>query len=429
MRDESGNRKAANEMIIRKLSRVAVLLPALLLFELVIALTMGIRPPFGAQTPEYLLPAREFAAHGRIASDFLPIGYSAILGIGIRLLHSQAGVTAINLVLYLALFAAAWWFLAMRGATTLQCLAVTLVLTLHPNVFYGIHKESDDTLIALLLFLFMAETLWILRAPHIGKDLLLGILLGCTAAVRPNLLLLIPVTWVLFIRFRLPRRWTRIVAQAVVAAGVYAGLTMAVHGTPFWPQNGPYNLLAGANHYSLAYGDQFEETLPLVLSDHGIHAGVDWDADPDRPGVTDLRNANLRSRYTGWALEYLRAHPAALLELPLMRALMFLRPELRVHTPNTMGGKLKILLALILPAWFLGLWVLPRPVYRPAAWVVPCVAVAYMLPFVLLIAAPRFRVPLELICLVDLGAMVADRIARQPDSPSVYLPSSPRPAA
>lgn len=86
-------------------------------------------------------------------------------------------------------------------------------------------------------------------------------------------------------------------------------------------------------------------------------ASVHWDAEPDRPGVTDLHDRSFEPVFRREALAYIRAHPLAMLMRIPGRLAVSLEPDLRVHPVNTFGGMLKLFGFVVVPLWFaIWLW-------------------------------------------------------------------------
>jgi len=375
-------------------------------FALLVAAFMHHAIGYGVPTPEYLYPAVTFGEQHHIVSVFLPVGYSGFLGLGMMLNHA-AGISLANFIIFLSLMCAVWAFLRHRGITPWQAAAIAAIVAASPELSVSIFKVADGLITAMFLLAVMACILAVVHKPQQWlADVVLAAVLGWAIATRTNLAPLVLVCWFIWKRYNVPRLALRIALQTAIIVMVYAGITTAVHGRPFLPHNGAYNLFAGANEFTPQYIDSEEDSLPSAMAARGMPASVHWDTEPDRPGTPDLRDRSFEPIFRRDALAWIRAHPFAMLIRIPWRLAVFLEPDLRVHPANTFGGVLKLLGFIVVPLWF-GVWLwLPRTENSPARTLVALTVAAYILPFVLIVSAPRFRVPLEIVCLADLLAML-----------------------
>lgn len=301
----------------------------------------------------------------------------------------------------------AWLFLRERGMSPCQSTLIAAIVAVSPELSVSIFKVADGLITAMFLFAVMAGILAVIRIPQRWfADVLLAAIFGWAIATRTNLAPLVLVCWFLWKRYGVPHLAARIGLQIMLIVMVYAGITTAVHGRPFLPHNGAYNLFAGANEFTPQYIDSEEDSLPAAMAARGKNASVHWDTEPDRPGVSDLRDRSFEPFFRHEALAYIRAHPLAMLLRIPWRLAVFLEPDLRVHPANTFGGVLKLFGFLMVPLWF-AVWLWHPGEEDPAARALVALTVAaYILPFMLIVSAPRFRVPLEIVCLADLLAML-----------------------
>jgi hypothetical protein len=355
-----------------------------------------------------LTPAVEFGTTHHIASDFLSIGYPALIGLGYRLAWSYAGITSINWVISLSVVVAAWTFLRQLGTSVPGTLMLTAILSLYPDFLLSYSKVQDTGLTAALIFGFMAIVLMAVRRPAVGSvDIGLASLLALAVLARPNLVLLLPVAWVVMRAARAPHLIPRAFLHAAVMVCLYTLVTTLVHGRPFLPQNGPYNLYAGANPFTASHIDNPEDSLVPAVGAHGIYADVNWSRQPNAPGVNDLRDSQFKPLYIQWTRQYMIGHPGEMVKLSGLKLLNLLRPNLQVHSAHSAGGLVKIAEAFAVPLWIIGIVLLPHPGPRSARLLVLLTVVFYVLPFVLTVSAPRFCVALDFVLWMDLGAMVS----------------------
>jgi hypothetical protein len=127
---------------------------------------------FQAPNVELLDEATEFGTTLRLGSDFLPVGFSAVAGLGYRLLHGQAGMTAVAIAFSMAMVVSAWIFLRTMGVGVRATFVLCALLTLYPDVLLSMNKVIDTNATALLLFGFV--TAWALVVGAGGGAALAG---------------------------------------------------------------------------------------------------------------------------------------------------------------------------------------------------------------------------------------------------------------
>lgn len=367
---------------------------------------------FQAPNVELLDEATEFGTTLRLGSDFLPVGFSAVAGLGYRLLHGQAGMTAVAIAFSMAMVVSAWIFLRTMGVGVRATFVLCALLTLYPDVLLSMNKVIDTNATALLLFGFVtALALVVGGGGRFGwPDVALAFVLGYAILVRPNMLPLLPAAWFVLWRFGVPHAAARAAVQFLIVGALYLSVTTAIHGRPFWPQNGPYNFCAGANEFTEApiteANPNLEDSLAPLLASHGIRVGSEPGADDSSP-----RDTRLNSFYMHTTTAFIRDHPATMARYTALKLWNLLRPDFRVHRPRSFGGVLKMVETLGVPLWLAAFLFLPHPGPLQMRLIVPLTVVLYVLPFVLTISTQRFGVPLQIFCWVDLGAILAYRNA------------------
>ena len=385
-------------------------LAALLGVDLLCAIGVAKKIPFQAPNLEYLCDARVFTEYHRIASDFLPIGYGVLLGIG-NVLGHQTGMTAVTILLSLCLVALIWWYLQSMGVSTRASLVIAGLFSIYPDFLLNYNKGMDTVPTALILFAFVPLLVAAVGRRSFSKvDLLLALTVGYALLVRPNMVLFLPITWLVFWRFRTERWVSRSAIQAAIAVSVYLLVTTAVHGRPFFPQNGPYNFYSGANQYTEKYVVNEEDSLLYALRDHGIEAAAPTGACPseiDEPGLPGLRSPRLKPLYSKFAVEFIEQHPGTMVRLVWVKFKNMMYPDLRLYRLKSVGGMLKVLAALAFPLWLIAFLFLPHPGGPAAKLVLGATVAVYLMPFVLIISSPRFRTPLDYLFWIDLGGILA----------------------
>jgi len=407
--------------------RDALPLGLLLSADLLAGLAVAWKVPFQAPNPAYLCDATQFAATHRVTSVFLPIGFSGLLGWSDRL-GDQAGMTALSILLSLAVIASAWIYLRTVGLSLRATFALASLLSLYPDLLLSYNKAQDTALTAVLLFVFATSLLRAVASKRFGAaDVVLALTLGYAVLVRANLFLLLPLAWIVFWRFRVPKGIQRVVSQGLIVVVIYLLGTTAIHGRPFFPHNGPYNLYSGANEFTEAHIANEEDSLPAAMALHGITVADPNDGcsqqsgDPSRP---DIHERRLDPLYTQFAMQFIRTYPGTMAKLVWLKFVTVMSPDLWVYSPKSSGGALKILAALAFPLWLLAFLSWPHPGGSTARLVVALMVACYIVPFLLTVSSPRFRVPLDFFLWMDLGAIVIQhwRGTSVAESPVDYHP-------
>ncbi len=373
---------------------------------------------------QFLLGAREVVATGHIQSTFLPMGYPALLGWAERAASAlgrtpTAGIFTLQIGLMVVLVALSRAVLLRYGSARFATTAA-LGIGLDPQLLTFVKSITDTSLTLVALMALLLTLLRLRQRATLAGGMLAGCALAAAVLVRPNLLLLSLLTiWAVWPMAR--RDAARTVVMSWVSAGlVYALVTTAVHGRPFVPRNGPYNLYAGYNAHTAEalrrYRNAENSILP-ALADRGIDTQLDWSRQPDTPGVDDSRDARYARLYAEESAAYIRTHPGAVVRLSGWRLVTLLRESFdnREHRGRlffAVTAAAKIAGLCVIPLWcgLLGYSRWRR--LRLGSALVVAMAVLYVAPFVLVNADPRFRMPLEGVLLLDIARML-DRLRRE----------------
>ncbi len=404
-------------------------------FVALAALAISHGRPLDVAFLQFGLGEQQILATHHIQSTFLPIGYSAFYGY-LELLAQPLGPAAAGKIVFLAqigillailLFARSILrnYTSARFATT-----AALLVTLEPALLYNANRVTDANLTLALLLGVLACILRLRRDLTLGNACLCGVLLAAAVLVRPNLLLLgLLLLWAVR-REALGRSFALLAISCSVMVLVYVAVTAAVHGKPFLPQNGPYNLYAGFNprtEQALLTLVNGEVSIVPAMRDLGLHPTLDWHRQSDVPGVDDARDERYIPFYNRESRLFLREHPGRSLDLVGIKLFTFMRP-IHENVDQSSGAfnlfreVVKTATLLVIVVW-LGVLIysgvrhlgLARPIF-------PWAAVLYILPFVLINADPRFRTALEGLVCVDLARMLYLRRAR----PGISVPDQAR---
>ena len=399
--------------------RANVYLSLALILEALAAVLIGHGHPLDVAFLQFGLGAQQILATHHIQSTFLPIGYSAFFGF-LELLGGHFGsggaatlvfIAQIGILLAILLLARAILlpFTTARFATT-----AALLVALEPALLYNAKRITDANITLALLLGFLACLLRLQRENSFGNAVVCGIALALAVLVRPNLVLLAALLVVVIRKGEWARAMSLLVTTGAVAALLYAGVTTMVHGTPFLPRNGPYNLYAGFNpetKHALLTRVNGEVSIVPAMNDLGMHPSLDWHRQSDVPGVDDVRDERYIPFYNRESRLFLRQHPGESAELVAVKFFTFMRP-VHENVDNSSGAFhmlrsiIKTITLSVIVIW-LGVLIynwsrhlgLASP---PMIWA----AALYTLPFVLINADPRFRTALEGLVCVDLARML-----------------------
>jgi len=163
-------------------ARSNLLLLALLCFDLLCGVVVARTILFQAPNVEFLDAATEFGTNLHIASNFLPVGFSAVVGLGYRLLGGQTGMTVVAIAFSLAMVASAWIYLRTMGVSVRVTLLLCALLSLYPDVLLSMNKVIDTNVTAALLFGFVTTLMFVVRGG--GRTLWLA---GCGIGTRARI--------------------------------------------------------------------------------------------------------------------------------------------------------------------------------------------------------------------------------------------------
>lgn len=396
-----------------------VYLSLALILEALAAILIGHGHPLDVAFLQFGLGAQQILATHHIQSTFLPIGYSAFFGY-LELLGGHLGdggaativfIAQIGVLLAILLLARA---ILLHVTTARFATTAALLVALEPALLYNAKRITDANITLALLLGFLACLLRLKLKNSFGNAVLCGVALALAVLVRPNLLLLAALLVGVVHRGRWARGAGLLVTTGAAAVLLYAGVTTLVHGTPFLPQNGPYNLYAGFNpetKRALLTRVNGEVSIVPAMNDLGMHPSLDWHRQSDVPGVDDVRDERYIPFYNRESRLFLEGHPGESAGLMAVKFFTFMRP-VHENVDNSSGAfhmlrsTIKTITLSVIVVWLGALiynWSrhlkLASP---PMIWA----AALYTLPFVLINADPRFRTALEGLVCVDLARML-----------------------
>lgn len=373
--------------------------------------------------PPVSLGVREVFENGHIHSTFLPVAYPYLLAtaakVGSHLGHLRydMGMIVIQGVILLAIMLVTR--LTLRRATGSDRFATTtaLIVGLYPPFLVKVDHINDSNLALFGLLIVLFSAIRLRSKLTVLSALTAGAALGCALTVRPNFApLVLLMVWVLRktnLRVAIPLFFSTVVSMAIV----YCSITGLIHGRPFFPQNGPYNLYAGFNpktEWSLLTKLNAENSMIPDLADNGIRIKMDWGQLPDREGVQDSRDLAYREYYVKRAVDFIKANPKQAARLTFLKLMVFMAPTPDVAVDLGRDTRLKkaVRLAgknasvLLIPVWIGLLFYSWRGGFGLESGVFVGTVVLYIIPFVLTNSDPRFRAAIEGIVLIDVARIL-----------------------
>jgi 4-amino-4-deoxy-L-arabinose transferase-like glycosyltransferase len=387
-----------------------------------------VKAPFAAPTPVYLDVAEDVLRGRVIRSTFLPVGYVAFLVCFMKL-GGLAGIFAGQAIAYVVTICLTYLILHRLRVSDTTSLLASSIVAMHPYLLLNIKRVIDHNV---LIPLFLAFVLYTLRVTRRGASyadwLLLGIVSGAMVTVRPNCITLfvLPVAGCISRGRDVLRSLGVFLGAALIAV---AAVTIPLTSRFFiFSDNGAYNFFARANDFA------FDELINRYNAELAVQQAVKelgLPADPplsvQRQGVDYLEQhplfqPNMTALYIRWGMTYWREHPDRMLALTGLKVVNLFRPDYRQVYRSHVAPPIVIMIMQTLLALPALVWTLlrlsrwHRPLYNctlNSAGVVGLAAVLYVLPFALTNSDPRFRLPLDLIFILDIACFLG---ARQSDT-------------
>jgi hypothetical protein len=376
-------------------------------FALIAGMVAHVRLPLQIGLSEYGKPALEFFHTHRISGVFSSPGYAAIIGSGMVLFGENSGMIFASMVIYLVYVAVVWTILRQLGASARQAAIIGAVFALYPDILFSINRVYHSILSPLLLLMYISVAIYLIRSRNAySADMLMMFVLGFDLFCRSNVILLFPVTWFLLWKYKLPHAILRAAIQAVGSVTLFSALCIAVHGSVFWPTVGAYVLFSGANEYTQSqlltrYDETAESSIIPALKLRGISAYGRWEEPDNIPGDNEVRNPMFTKTYTHEAIKFIVGHPWTMVKLTGVKAYTLMRPDLWTYRALSMGGLIKILATFAVPLWCVLCLMYPQPTGDPSRLIVGLTLLAFVVPLLLSVTAPRNRVSMDVICFLD----------------------------
>jgi hypothetical protein len=346
--------------------------------------------------PGYWSDAQEFARTSKIADTFTPDFYPALLGVSLRILGSS-GPTVVQLLMYEIFAVATYFIFRLLNVSARSAALFAFILSLCPDLLTGIQKVWDiEASCAVLVALTCCILLIFKRQVSIGSIMLTGIVWGIGIAIRPNFPFLglaiayaiwqtLPPNNKLFGKLAI-----HLLLVTIIAAGVVVAANKFAHGAAYWPQNGPYNLFAGANEFtagSLKSNLNAEPSIAEALQKIGAQ-------------TTDLNHPDgrLQQIYTNESIAYIRSHPFKwTIDYSALKFYTMLRPDTKIHRVLSAEGLPRTIVSSAFIVWLVLLLFRIRSGWQTIDCFTLALVVSYSIPFLLTNADPRFGLALNLL--------------------------------
>lgn len=153
----------------------------------------------------------------------------------------------------------------------------------------------------------------------------------------------------------------------------------------FWPSNGPYNLFAGNNPFSIS------ELKQNYNAEYSLDQGIKW------CGYETNRFNSPKTVFTFCTGKFIKSKPISFIKVTLFKTFNLLfRPNLRLAISDLKTLYQYLAIFPIVLWWFLFLFCKLFRIIKPSNSGAVFVFV-YALPFIFTNSDPRFRMPLDII--------------------------------
>lgn len=375
-------------------------------FTLILAVLVAVCfLPFSHAEGDFAGNMRDCLQTGHVPSTFLPDFYP-YLGALFYKPFGAGGIVGLQAAMYFMLAACTLFTLRHVTNNKSASAAAAGIILLDPDLLSSIPKlwDTEVTVLFLAALLYLCLTL-----QSRGRVALLGIVWGLSLSVRPNFaLLMLPFAYALWLAYGKAAPLRGALAGGLALAVLVTANT-AAHGSFYLPQNGPYNLFAGANPHTqsaLIHDFNAEPSIAAAMADHGYPA-------------VDSYSLALKPVYTRYALTFIATHPLQWLWFGAVKLATLLRPDTKAHALFSGVGLLKLLTSLCVPLWLV-LLTFAKP-FRQVDKLFLLFVAAYVLPFLLTNTDPRFRPALDVLVLTHAAILILRKLAAGQNTESALV--------
>jgi len=377
-------------------------LPLILALASAMALVVAfaIRPAL-AGTPLRLAVVNDLLAGRSIAYTPYPVGYPLFAAVSMKDIGMR-GLALAQAVVYVATVLFAWLTLNGFGAGRRLCAIGALAVALYPNLLFAITRFVDTVPSCFLLAAF-AWLLMRLRRDGLSlvNGLIGGVLFGLMLMMRPNGITLAPIA--LWAAFAARKTGVREIARAVLAGAItIAILTAAIiplkgRFVVFDRYYGAYTFANGTHEHAaegILRDYNGEMAMPQSVRELGLPF---YGLDRTDPAIAD--------QYMQMGRKFIHDHPFRYAALEALKIANLFRPDYR-NVNNSFVSKaaahaMHTIVAALVPVW-LALRLLARKKYRvrDGLILIPML-VLYFAPFVATNTDPRYRIPADILIILD----------------------------
>lgn len=312
----------------------------------------------------------------------------------------QRGIFVLQALAYVGDVVLVYALVISAGGSRRAAILAALAIAVHPYLVFNIKRIVDNNLAipALPLVTLVVAWVWRGRAQGWRGALLAGLATGCASLTRSNFA---PILLLAAGAFVAREDWKLgVLAAAIAIAAVGATNRLASGHWRLSPSSGGYNFYIGANAFTA------EALLRYYNPEQSLAAAAAADK-IDFKGIASYTFANSHEAlFWRLGLDYVARHPLEYLWLGVLKLITLLRPDYRqVYSSLTASALILIvvqtLLALIFPVWLAVRIMLRRDIGAfDGIWAIPVVAILMTAVF-LVIGDPRFRLPVEVMAIVD----------------------------
>jgi len=377
----------------------------LMVFSIVVATTSVFYVPFSVPLPSYIQMATTLLA-GMVTTDHMPAGYALFLALLIKI-GGMPAVFAGQAAVFVSISLLTYVFLKQSGASEKTAALAALFPAIHPLLFVNVKRISDMSLFVFVVLSLLCVLVVARKKPRVGLSLAAGILFGSAVLTRSAFLFGLPaILWGLScpIRGIVRRSLHALIFLSVAAVVLYGGnYALKRNWEPISKYYGAYNMYIGANPRSAGEfirNYQAEGSVGPALADAGI---------PMLSHGED--NVRMERIYREQAWQFIRFSPWEYTRLVLIKLYTLFRPDYRRVGSSDAVGMLKFTLQTLI-ACPIVFWACIRLRLagraRGDVFLLSILAL-YLLPHLLTVADPRYRLPMDVLLILDASLCLGQR--------------------
>lgn len=377
---------------------VGIALGAATAMAAVVALTIS---PSAPVSPLRVAVLNDIIAGRSVAYTPYPVGYFAFAAFAIRW-FGMRGLAAAQGALYVATVLLAYATLCGLRVSRRAALVGALAVAVYPNMLFAITKFMDT---GPSCFLLAAFAYLVMRLKREGLSIVNaaigGALFGMMLIVRPNALTLAPIAvWAAFGGRRLTvAQLARLAGASALAVGIAAAVIMPLKGRfvvfdRFYAADAFVN---GTHEHALEgtlrdYNG--EMAMPKTMRELGLPV---YGLDRSDPLAAD--------EYMRVAWNFIREHPFRYAVLEAFKVVNLFRPDYRnvkqSVIPLALGRTIHTVIAALFFVWALLRWRCRQFYGLGDGLILIPMLVLYFAPFVATGTDPRYRIPIDVVLIID----------------------------